>query len=61
MNTLKVNCTSTRCKFSPNHPSNCVPPACRRTCNQYHLFPEQYSTPSNLSSYFVLTLERPQD
>ncbi|KAJ6577811.1 hypothetical protein B0H19DRAFT_910410, partial [Mycena capillaripes] len=42
-----VKCTSNRCKFSPNHPSNCVPPACSQTCNQYHLYPEHYSTPSN--------------
>ncbi|KAJ6567078.1 hypothetical protein B0H19DRAFT_940694, partial [Mycena capillaripes] len=42
---FKVKCTSTHCKFSPNHPSGCVPPSCSRSCNQYHLFPEQYSTP----------------
>ncbi|KAJ7932766.1 hypothetical protein B0H13DRAFT_1954609 [Mycena leptocephala] len=36
-------CTSTHCKFSPNHPAGCAPPSCTRTCNQYHLFPEQYT------------------
>ncbi|KAF7358626.1 hypothetical protein MSAN_01201300 [Mycena sanguinolenta] len=40
---LEVKCGSTQCKFSPNHPPNCVPPACRQTCNQYRGFPEQYN------------------
>ncbi|KAJ7310598.1 hypothetical protein DFH08DRAFT_898575 [Mycena albidolilacea] len=40
---VEVKCSSTRCKFSPNHPAGCVPPSCTRTCNQYHLFPEQYN------------------
>ncbi|KAF7371929.1 hypothetical protein MVEN_00050800 [Mycena venus] len=40
---VEVKCSSTRCKFSPNHSSGCVPPACTRTCNQYHLYPEQYN------------------
>ena len=31
---LKVKCSSTHCKFSPNHPSGCVPPSCSRSCNQ---------------------------
>ncbi|KAJ6577708.1 hypothetical protein B0H19DRAFT_1121137 [Mycena capillaripes] len=44
-----VKCTSTRCKFSPNHPSNCVPPACSTSCNQYHLFPEHYNP--NIDGY----------
>ncbi|KAJ7119133.1 hypothetical protein C8R44DRAFT_625743, partial [Mycena epipterygia] len=38
-----VQCGSTHCKFSPNHPAGCVPPSCKRTCNQYHLYPEQYT------------------
>ncbi|KAF8179343.1 hypothetical protein K438DRAFT_1603884, partial [Mycena galopus ATCC 62051] len=38
-----VRCSSTRCKFSPNHPPDCVPPICSTTCNQYHLYPEQYT------------------
>ncbi|KAJ7041917.1 hypothetical protein C8F04DRAFT_1077735 [Mycena alexandri] len=42
---VEVKCGSTHCKFSPNHPARCAPPSCSRTCNQYHLFPEQY-TPS---------------
>ncbi|KAJ7245674.1 hypothetical protein B0H12DRAFT_962979, partial [Mycena haematopus] len=29
-----IRCTSIHCKFSPNHPSNCVLPWCGRTCNQ---------------------------
>ncbi|KAJ7280983.1 hypothetical protein C8J57DRAFT_1300573 [Mycena rebaudengoi] len=40
---VEVPCGSSNCKFSPNHPRNCVPPVCTRTCNQYHLFPEQYT------------------
>ncbi|KAJ6506531.1 hypothetical protein C8R45DRAFT_1175567, partial [Mycena sanguinolenta] len=40
---IEVKCTSTHCKFSPNHPSSCVPSSCRQRCNQYHLFPEQYT------------------
>ncbi|KAJ7490934.1 hypothetical protein FB451DRAFT_1514121 [Mycena latifolia] len=40
---VEIQCGSTHCKFSPNHPQGCVPPACTRTCNQYHLYPEQYT------------------
>ncbi|KAJ6523957.1 hypothetical protein DFH09DRAFT_923862 [Mycena vulgaris] len=29
-----VQCGSTQCKFSPNHPAGCVPPSCTRTCAQ---------------------------
>ncbi|KAF8198859.1 hypothetical protein K438DRAFT_1717767, partial [Mycena galopus ATCC 62051] len=39
---VEVKCDNRHCKFSPDHPSGCVPPKCARTCNQYHLFPEQY-------------------
>ncbi|KAJ7664126.1 hypothetical protein B0H17DRAFT_910161, partial [Mycena rosella] len=38
-----IQCGSTHCKFSPNHPRDCVPPSCNRRCNQYRLFPEQYT------------------
>ncbi|KAJ7642864.1 hypothetical protein B0H17DRAFT_960007, partial [Mycena rosella] len=38
-----VQCGSSNCKFSPNHPPHCVPPLCSRTCHQYHLYPEQYT------------------
>ncbi|KAJ7612082.1 hypothetical protein FB45DRAFT_939826 [Roridomyces roridus] len=38
-----IPCESIHCKFSPEHPSDCVPPQCTRTCNQYHLFPENYT------------------
>ncbi|KAJ7184610.1 hypothetical protein C8R46DRAFT_882965 [Mycena filopes] len=34
LTSIKVKCGSTHCKFSPNHPSSCVPPSCSRTCNQ---------------------------
>ncbi|KAJ6630354.1 hypothetical protein B0H10DRAFT_1984301 [Mycena sp. CBHHK59/15] len=40
---VEVQCGSTHCKFSPNHPATCIPPLCNRTCNQYHLFPDQYN------------------
>ncbi|KAJ7033423.1 hypothetical protein C8F04DRAFT_624365 [Mycena alexandri] len=43
MGLMKVKCSSAKCKFSPNHPAGCVPPLCRTTCNQYHMFPEQYA------------------
>ncbi|KAK7036013.1 hypothetical protein R3P38DRAFT_2910192 [Favolaschia claudopus] len=45
----EIKCQSTHCKFSPNHPADCAPPLCTRTCNQYHLFPEHYSMPCSLS------------
>ncbi|KAH8114250.1 hypothetical protein DFH11DRAFT_1596760 [Phellopilus nigrolimitatus] len=32
-----------RCKFSPNHPIDCLPPNCQRTCWQYRQYPEQYT------------------
>ncbi|KAL1755160.1 hypothetical protein FB107DRAFT_214238 [Schizophyllum commune] len=44
-----IMCTSRTCKFSPNHPSTCVPPECTRTCWQYRQYPEQYSP--NLNAY----------
>ncbi|KAF8209324.1 hypothetical protein K438DRAFT_1810843 [Mycena galopus ATCC 62051] len=40
---VEVKCSSTHCKFSPNHPAGCVPPSCSTRCNQYHLFPEHYN------------------
>ncbi|KAJ7721488.1 hypothetical protein B0H16DRAFT_1602515 [Mycena metata] len=40
---IEIKCGSTTCKFSPNHPADCVPPKCSRTCNQYRLFPEQHT------------------
>ncbi|KAJ6507068.1 hypothetical protein C8R45DRAFT_515692 [Mycena sanguinolenta] len=40
---IEVKCASTHCKFSPNHPAECVPPLCRQRCAQYHGYPEQYS------------------
>ncbi|KAJ7612092.1 hypothetical protein FB45DRAFT_306970 [Roridomyces roridus] len=40
---VEIQCGSTHCKFSPNHPPGCAPPSCTRTCNQYHLFPEHYN------------------
>ncbi|KAF8192213.1 hypothetical protein K438DRAFT_1590309 [Mycena galopus ATCC 62051] len=40
---LPVKCSSTHCKFSPNHPAGCVPPSCSTRCSQYHLFPEHYN------------------
>ncbi|KAF7367938.1 hypothetical protein MSAN_00858800 [Mycena sanguinolenta] len=40
---FEVKCDSTHCKFSPNHPPNCVPPFCRQRCSQYRGFPEQYN------------------
>lgn len=30
----KVSCVSPRCKFSPTHPIDCLPPYCSRTCWQ---------------------------
>ncbi|KZT29273.1 hypothetical protein NEOLEDRAFT_587162 [Neolentinus lepideus HHB14362 ss-1] len=39
----EIKCDSVRCKFSPNHPSTCVPPSCTQTCWQYHQFPQQYA------------------
>ncbi|KAJ7061475.1 hypothetical protein C8F01DRAFT_140966 [Mycena amicta] len=45
---VEIHCESSYCKFSPYHPKHCVPPACRQSCNQYHLFPEQYSKPAAL-------------
>ncbi|KAJ7703276.1 hypothetical protein B0H17DRAFT_97931 [Mycena rosella] len=38
---VEILCGSTHCKFSVNHPPEC--PQCERTCNQYRLFPEQYT------------------
>ncbi|KAF8802994.1 hypothetical protein BYT27DRAFT_7111079, partial [Phlegmacium glaucopus] len=39
----QILCGNAYCKFSPNHPPMCKPPACIRTCIQFHQFPEQYS------------------
>ncbi|KAJ8077769.1 hypothetical protein PM082_002202 [Marasmius tenuissimus] len=36
-----ISCSSSRCKFSPEHPPDCYD--CKKTCWQYHQFPEQYS------------------
>ncbi|KII89468.1 hypothetical protein PLICRDRAFT_41129 [Plicaturopsis crispa FD-325 SS-3] len=38
-----IQCDSRNCKFSPNHPADCKPPSCTRTCAQYRGYPEQYS------------------
>ncbi|TRM56997.1 hypothetical protein BD626DRAFT_412681 [Schizophyllum amplum] len=38
-----IECESTTCKFSPNHPPTCRPPTCTKTCWQYRQYPEQYS------------------
>ncbi|KAI5824681.1 hypothetical protein K523DRAFT_252709 [Schizophyllum commune Tattone D] len=51
-----IRCTSRTCKFSPNHPSTCMPPRCTLTCWQYRQFPEQYSP--NISSYCPSCLGR---
>ncbi|KAJ6575928.1 hypothetical protein DFH09DRAFT_370871 [Mycena vulgaris] len=37
---VEVQCGSVHCKFSPNHRLDCCAPSCKRTCMQYHLFPE---------------------
>ncbi|KAI4519646.1 hypothetical protein K525DRAFT_205573 [Schizophyllum commune Loenen D] len=52
----QIRCTSRTCKFSPNHPSTCMPPRCTLTCWQYRQFPEQYSP--NISSYCPSCLGR---
>ncbi|KAH9939981.1 hypothetical protein B0H21DRAFT_697906, partial [Amylocystis lapponica] len=39
----QIQCESRTCKFSPNHPRNCVPPRCSGTCWQYHQWPQQFS------------------
>ncbi|ETW85102.1 hypothetical protein HETIRDRAFT_243529, partial [Heterobasidion irregulare TC 32-1] len=39
---MQIECESTTCKFSRNHPNNCRPPTCKNTCWQYRQFPEQY-------------------
>ncbi|KDQ64341.1 hypothetical protein JAAARDRAFT_223242 [Jaapia argillacea MUCL 33604] len=39
----EIRCDSRNCKFSPNHPLDCVPPQCIKTCWQYHQYPQQYS------------------
>ncbi|KAI0082410.1 hypothetical protein K474DRAFT_1655177 [Panus rudis PR-1116 ss-1] len=38
----EIKCESTTCIFSPNHPNNCGP-NCKRTCWQYHQYPEQFT------------------
>ncbi|KAJ7207752.1 hypothetical protein C8J57DRAFT_348000 [Mycena rebaudengoi] len=45
--TVEVQCGSSHCKFSVNHPQNCVPPSCVSACAQYHTFPEQYTPQIN--------------
>ncbi|CAL1701180.1 unnamed protein product [Somion occarium] len=38
-------CEATNCIFSVNHPANC--PDCKKTCWQYHQYPEQYTVHPN--------------
>ncbi|KAJ6524593.1 hypothetical protein DFH09DRAFT_186012 [Mycena vulgaris] len=38
----EIHCENIHCKFSPNHPRDCGR-NCRRTCSQYHQFPEQHT------------------
>ncbi|KAH8824164.1 hypothetical protein DL96DRAFT_1613267 [Flagelloscypha sp. PMI_526] len=35
------HCYRTNCRFSPNHPEDCVPPGCK--CASYRMFPDQYT------------------
>ncbi|KLO19667.1 hypothetical protein SCHPADRAFT_817895, partial [Schizopora paradoxa] len=42
-----IICTSPTCKFSPNHPIDCLPPTCVSTCWQYRRYPEQYTPQLN--------------
>ncbi|KAH7924072.1 hypothetical protein BV22DRAFT_1014025, partial [Leucogyrophana mollusca] len=39
----QIPCDNQRCKFSPNHPRDCVLPQCKQTCWQYRQYPQQYS------------------
>ncbi|KAN0075560.1 hypothetical protein V8E55_011583 [Tylopilus felleus] len=38
-----IVCENRNCKFSPNHPRDCVAPKCKQTCWQYRQYPQQYS------------------
>ncbi|KAH9934787.1 uncharacterized protein B0H18DRAFT_869227, partial [Fomitopsis serialis] len=39
----EIKCEDRFCKFSPNHPPDCGPPACTTSCWQYHQSPVQYT------------------
>lgn len=43
----EIKCSNARCRFSDYHDPNCVEPECRRTCHQYHTFPEVYNPQIN--------------
>ncbi|KZP07757.1 hypothetical protein FIBSPDRAFT_803713, partial [Athelia psychrophila] len=38
-----ITCDLERCIFSPAHPPSCTPPSCKKTCWQYHQYPQQYA------------------
>ncbi|TFK28878.1 hypothetical protein FA15DRAFT_633434, partial [Coprinopsis marcescibilis] len=38
-----IKCDLPTCKFSLTHPKSCQPPQCKKTCWQYHQYPQQYS------------------
>ncbi|KAF8136330.1 hypothetical protein EV363DRAFT_1319320 [Boletus edulis] len=38
-----IECDNQHCRFSPTHPSTCVPPVCTETCWQFRQFPQQYT------------------
>ncbi|KAF7771564.1 hypothetical protein Agabi119p4_5875 [Agaricus bisporus var. burnettii] len=42
-----IICFGTRCKFSPKHPQDCMPPNCSQTCWQYRQAPERYTLQIN--------------
>ncbi|TDL18945.1 hypothetical protein BD410DRAFT_727879, partial [Rickenella mellea] len=38
-----IHCVNPKCKFSPNHPIDCLPPYCLRTCWQCRQYPQNYA------------------
>ncbi|EIM89987.1 uncharacterized protein STEHIDRAFT_119054 [Stereum hirsutum FP-91666 SS1] len=49
-----IHCDSRWCKFSPNHPRDCVPPQCTQTCAQARMSPHMINPHPNSMCPFCL-------